>query len=185
MDLEHQFVNCSKKFILDGTVTKPSPIHDPNCNHCESVKNTDIMFNKQLGLVFYYGNFEKIQDPNPITIKTCSTTGKNITAIYNNSFSFLNSLYGNHGAKITEIVKEMMSFNWLPHEFIPKDDPAIKYYTHQLTYTYLDKPLHPQVSDHYRRELGWEVLRIKNDIDKFKESLDHMKKTLSKAPPKN
>lgn len=158
--------------------------HGPKqCSNCESNENLVTMFNKQMGLIFYFSDSEK---SGPITVKskTIPTTSNNITVIYNNNLSFLISLYGNNGAKINEIVNEMLSFNWLPHEFIPKDDPAIKYYTHQLTYTYLDKPIYPQVSDHYRRELGWGVLRIENDVDKYKESLEHIKKSLAAAPRK-
>ena len=159
--------------------------HGPSsCSRCESKENLDMMFNKQLGLIFYFANF-KNSDPITLKSKTLPSTGNNITVIHNNDLNFLISLYGNNGAKINEIVKEMVSFNWHPHEFIPKNDPAIKYYTHQLTYTYLDKPLYPQVSDHYRRELGWGVLRIENDVDKYKGSLEHIKKSLAAASRKN
>ena len=179
MDLEKQFVKCSRKtFDYNDQISA----HGENpCDRCESPENLDKMFKKQLGLIFYFGKFEDNSEKS-IEFKknTLNETSNNISVIYNTNFKFLIFLYASDGGEITEIVKEMMGFNRLPHQFVPTDDPASKFYKHQLTYSYLDRPLYPEVSYHYRRELSWDPIDMLKDREDFLESLDHIKKFIKK-----
>lgn len=181
MNLEKQFVECCKNTVKADS----SNAVGIRCEKCETKANLDKMFGNQLGLIFYFGNFENSQNSIQLISKTISSStdqakSNNISVIINTNLNYLDTLYASNGNDITTIVKEMMAFNWLPHQFVPKDDPAYEFYKHQITYSYLDKPLYPEVSDHYRRELGWDPIKLLKDETNFIASLNHIKENLKK-----
>lgn len=138
------------------------------------------MLQNQLALVLTFGEQKKQADwVNKIEIDgSCNKLPKSskLTVIFNDGLGFLKDLWGPEYQEISAIVRDIIQFSWLPHNFIDKNSGTGSYHHNQLLDTYLDKPMFPEFSDIFRNELGWgEIVNpTEADHEKYRNMIKKM-----------
>lgn len=163
MFLDNKFIRCSKNENCMG------------CENCETQENIEFMLKNQISLVFTFGPGEP-DDP-PVKKLQLQGDGRKIpsssrlTVIFNNGPKYLQGLWGAEYEEIIKIVNEIISFSWLPHNFIDRESGTGPYHRNQLLENYLDKPIFPEFSDIFRDELGWTQIQNSHEQKENYEKL--------------
>lgn len=179
---------CAKKLFIDDKFVKCARRN--NCQGCkdcfETVKNYKFMMENQLALVFTFGPAEVKEKVEKLTLKGYGSkipSSSKLTVIFNNGPDYLRGLWGDKFDRVMEILNDVISFDWLPHNFIDPKGGTGPYHRNQILEAYLDKPLFPELSDIFRMELGWDKVKNPNrDKKKYHELIEKMtiNKTIKK-----
>lgn len=186
---------CARKFLLDGGYMKCSVKGKAcqGCDHCETEENLKFLKRNQIALVFCFGDDEKTEqnkEETPTTtnnknakkkktkekivqkhVERQGTDGSQITVLFNSGPNYLKGLWHKNFQEISPIVDDILSFSWLPHNFIPESLGTGPYHRNQLLENYLDKPLFSEFSDLFREELGWNAITNRFDDEGNYQSL--------------
>lgn len=174
---------CAEKMFLDNMIIRCSVNENcEGCKYCESQKNIDFMIANQLALVFSFGPAEFGAPPVEKQVfkgnGTNASTSTKLTVIFNNGPEYLRGLWGGQSTEIFEIIKDIMAFSWLPHNFIERNRGTGAYHHNQILENYLDKPLFPEFSDLFREELGWsDIVNSKEKKEAYEELIQNMNVT--------
>lgn len=168
--LDGKFVKCTRKENCEG------------CDYCETEENYDFIMKNQLALVFSFGPAETGKKVERLTLtgdgKEASQSSSKLTVIFNNGPDYLKGLWKRKFDKFDEIMKilnDIISFSWLPHNFIDPNSGTGPFRRNQLLESYLDKPLFPEFSDIFRKELGWSKIENPNgNVKKLNELIEKM-----------
>ena len=167
---------CARKFLLDGYI-KCSVKGETclGCDHCESEENLKFLKQNQLALVFCFGDENTTKKNKTKVVEKLvekqDTDGSQITVLFNSGSNYLKGLWRNDFQEILPIVDEILSFSWLPHNFIPENLGTGPYHRNQLLENYLDKPLFSEFSDLFREEFGWNAITNRFEDEKNYQSL--------------
>lgn len=173
-------LECAEKLFIDNKFVKCSERNNcQGCKYCfETMDNYSFMMQNQLALVFSFGpakTDEKVEKLNLTGDGNKIPKSSELTVIFNNGPDYLKGLWGDKFDEVIEIVNDITSFYWLPHNFVDPKSGTGPYHRNQILEAYLDKPLFPELSTIFRKELGWDKVKNPNsDKKKYRELIEKM-----------